>query len=118
MAMKTDEFSCGTKKREGRILAILSYITVIGFLIALLVNRRKKNLFAAFHIRQSFKLLMCSSVFLALFFIPYIELVAVVCLLILLVLWALSLLGAIDSKTKPAPIIGKILNGSNPDLDL
>ena len=38
---------------DGRVPAILSYITIIGTIIAYFLNNDKKNEFASFHIRQS-----------------------------------------------------------------
>jgi uncharacterized membrane protein len=38
--------------KEGKSLAILSYILILGPLIALSINADKKNQFASFHIRQ------------------------------------------------------------------
>lgn len=38
--------------KEGKSLAILSYILILGPLIALSVNAEKKNPYASFHIRQ------------------------------------------------------------------
>ncbi|MFB9057876.1 hypothetical protein ACFFU9_14110 [Mariniflexile ostreae] len=38
---------------EGKGLAIISYLTIIGTIIALFMNNDKKNNFAAFHIRQA-----------------------------------------------------------------
>lgn len=38
---------------EGKNNAILSYITIFGAIIALILNNDKKNAFASFHIRQS-----------------------------------------------------------------
>ena len=38
---------------EGRIPAIVSYITIIGTIIAFFMNNDKKNEFASFHIRQA-----------------------------------------------------------------
>lgn len=37
---------------EGRAIAIISYILIIGVLIALSMNSENKNRFASFHIRQ------------------------------------------------------------------
>jgi uncharacterized membrane protein len=37
---------------EGRTIAIISYILIIGVLIALSMNSENKNKFASFHIRQ------------------------------------------------------------------
>ena len=38
---------------EGRVPAIISYITIIGTIIAFFLNNDKKNKFASFHIRQA-----------------------------------------------------------------
>ncbi|MGB1450928.1 MAG: hypothetical protein ACPG7E_04370, partial [Marinirhabdus sp.] len=38
---------------EGKTIAIISYITFIGLIIAFVMNNEKKNSFASFHIRQS-----------------------------------------------------------------
>lgn len=37
---------------EGKTIAIISYITWIGTIIAFIMNNDKKNPFASFHIRQ------------------------------------------------------------------
>jgi uncharacterized membrane protein len=38
---------------EGKTNAIISYLTIIGTIIAYFLNNNKKNEFASFHIRQS-----------------------------------------------------------------
>lgn len=39
--------------KEGKTIAIVSYITIIGTLIAFVLNNNKRNSFASFHIRQA-----------------------------------------------------------------
>ncbi|MGZ0017882.1 DUF4870 domain-containing protein [Yeosuana sp. AK3] len=41
---------------EGKTTAIISYLTIIGSIIAILLNNDKKNPFASFHTRQAFGL--------------------------------------------------------------
>ncbi len=41
------------KIKEGKTIAIISYITIIGTVIAFVMNNEKKNSFASFHIRQA-----------------------------------------------------------------
>jgi hypothetical protein len=41
---------------EGKTAALISYIPVIGVLIAFFLNKDKRNYFASFHIRQTFGL--------------------------------------------------------------
>ncbi|WP_369695584.1 hypothetical protein [Flavobacterium alvei] len=38
---------------QGKNIAIVSYITIIGAIVAIFMNQDKKNSFAAFHIRQA-----------------------------------------------------------------
>ncbi|WP_034040234.1 membrane protein [Wocania ichthyoenteri] len=38
---------------EGKGLAIISYLTIIGTIIAYFMNNDKKNVFTSFHVRQS-----------------------------------------------------------------
>lgn len=37
---------------EGKTMSIVAYLTIIGSIIALIINNDKKNPFVAFHIRQ------------------------------------------------------------------
>lgn len=38
---------------QGKTIAIVSYITVIGWIIAVIMNQEKQNAFAKFHIKQA-----------------------------------------------------------------
>ena len=38
---------------EGKNIAIISYITIIGLIIAFVMNNDKKDAFASYHIKQS-----------------------------------------------------------------
>ncbi len=42
-------------KQKGKVMAIISYITIIGLAIAYFTNRDKDNKFVKFHIGQSFR---------------------------------------------------------------
>jgi|AP45_3_1055517.scaffolds.fasta_scaffold138202_2 uncharacterized membrane protein len=44
--------------KQGKTLAIVSYFTFVGVLIALIMNLEKKNPFTTFHIRQMFGLII------------------------------------------------------------
>ena len=39
--------------QNGKIIAIISYFSIIGLIIAFIMNQNKKNYFASFHIRQA-----------------------------------------------------------------
>ncbi len=44
--------------KQGKTLAIVSYFTFVGLIIALILNLEKKNPFTSFHIRQMFGLII------------------------------------------------------------
>ncbi len=44
--------------KEGKKLAVISYITFIGLIIAIIKNSEKRNPFTLFHIRQMFGLMI------------------------------------------------------------
>lgn len=92
--------------QEGKTMAIISYITVIGTLIAFIMNQNKHNHFASFHIRQSVGIFTIGLLvnFIQRFtnfgFLDMILGIAV------LVLWVIGLIGAIQGQEKPVPFLG------------
>ena len=88
------------KVEEGKTIAIISYITWIGLLIAFIMNNDKKNNFAKFHIRQVL-LLFLSSLLVP---IPIIGWIWGICLI---VLWIMGLVSAVNGEEKEVPLIGK-----------
>lgn len=91
---------------EGKTIAIISYITFIGTILALIMNNNKKNSFASFHIRQALGLALMQIItyglraYLGLGFIAW--LVGVV----IFVLIILGLLGALQGEEKKVPLLG------------
>lgn len=53
MNLENQNIQRSSNVEEGKTIAIISYITYIGLIIAIVLNNDKKNSFAAFHIRQS-----------------------------------------------------------------
>ncbi len=44
--------------KEGKTMAIVSYLTFVGLIIAIIMNLEKRNPFTLFHIRQMFGLMI------------------------------------------------------------
>lgn len=92
--------------KEGKTLAIVSYLTYIGTIIAFILNNEKKNEFASFHLRQAVGLgiiyllveiltaFSSHGIFKSSFYI------------FLLVLWFIGFIGAINGEYKKVPILG------------
>jgi uncharacterized membrane protein len=92
---------------EGKTNAIISYLTIIGTLVAFVLNNSKKNPFANFHIRQNIGLN-------ALYFInQYIIykhvswIIGAIVGVVIFVLWIIGLLGVLKGEQKMVPIFGE-----------
>ncbi len=96
---------------EGKTIAIISYLTLIGLIIAFVMNNDKKNDFASFHIRQSLGIFVISIIifvfFFILAFIVYIPFLSTIVNLCIVVLWVLGFIGAIQGEKKLIPVIGE-----------
>jgi uncharacterized membrane protein len=91
---------------KGQSAAMVSYLTIVGALIAMSMNSQEKNSFASFHIRQAFGVHL-------LYIITVLTLKDLldglsygVILLIYLFLWGHGFWNAIQGKMKLTPFIG------------
>lgn len=97
---------------EDRSVAILSYLTLIGFIVAVVLHSgNKKTALGAYHLRQALGLLItsiaagiCAAV---VGWIPILGWLAVLAIWAgLLALWVLGLMAAINGQQKPLPVLG------------
>jgi uncharacterized membrane protein len=103
-----------TQSMEGKSIAIISYITIIGWIVAYIMHGNNKSQLGAFHIRQSLFLMICgftTAIAQMLFvFIPFlgwlISMLLYFVLLGLFVLWIMGLIAAINGEEKPVPLLG------------
>lgn len=95
-------------KEQGKGVAIIAYLTIFGLLIAFILNNDKKNAFSAFHIRQSLGIGLTGIALGVIGFIPFIGwLISIFGSLLIVVLWIMGLINAINLKEEPVPILGK-----------
>ncbi len=93
---------------EGKTIAIIAYITIIGLIIAFIMNNDKKNSFAAFHIRQALGIGLFGLALGIVSYIPFIGwLISMLGSILILVLWIMGLISAINGERKPVPVIGE-----------
>lgn len=100
---------------EDRTVAILTYITIIGFIIAIVMHSSKKTALGAFHLRQGLGLLITGLVIwlpgMIISFIPVINFLMVLVWplvgISLFVLWIMGLLAAVNGQQKPMPVVGE-----------
>ncbi|AHF14731.1 DUF4870 domain-containing protein [Niabella soli] len=105
----------GINDNESKTIAVISYLTPIGWIIAYVMHHNNKSVFASYHLRQTLLLMLISlGVYVVqtmLLFIPYIgwliTLFSMVLNIGLLVLWVIGLIAAINGEEKPIPLIGE-----------
>ncbi len=91
-------------------MAIVSYITLIGLLVAFLVNSSKKNEFTSYHIGQSVRLflLAIANSVLGAILPDSLGLLTTLVAIGVLVLAILGIINAANGKAVPLPLIGNI----------
>mgnify|MGYP006169507651 CR=1 FL=1 len=95
------------KEIQGKDIAFLSYLTIIGLVIAFVMNAEKKHEFAKFHIRQSLGLFLTAVVFSFINIIPLIGwMIWFVGVFLLLYIWIKGLMNAINGKEVTLPFFG------------
>lgn len=97
---------------EDKTVAIVSYLTFIGFIVAVIMHGNNKTRLGTYHLRQTLGLLITG---LAIFFVSFI--LAIIPLLGwltsmalwigLFVLWLVGLIAAANGEMKPVPILGR-----------
>jgi uncharacterized membrane protein len=110
--MSTAETPPVTPVTEDRTVAILAYITIIGFIIAIVMHGSKKTALGAFHLRQVLGLFLTGVAFglcvIILAFIPFLGwLIIMLGWLSMLVLVIMGLVGAATGQMKPVPVLGQ-----------
>lgn len=96
---------------NGKLVAILSYCTLIGFIIAIVMHSSNKTRLGAYHLRQALGLVIfafgTSILFMLLAFVfwPLAFLSPLVSIFVLILL-ILGIVNAANEKEKPLPLIG------------
>lgn len=90
---------------EGKTIAIISYITFIGTIVAYFMNNDKKNSFAAFHIRQMIGLSILALIN-SLLIANFSSWASGIIGIFLFVLWIIGLIGAAQGEEKKVPLLG------------
>nr|WP_321234677.1 YtxH domain-containing protein [uncultured Psychroserpens sp.] len=84
---------------DGKNVAIIAHFTLIGWIIALVMNNGNKTEFGSFYIRQMLGLLLCSLV-------GIIPVLGLFLWLVVLIAWIMSLVSALGGKMQPTFLFG------------
>jgi uncharacterized membrane protein len=107
-----------------KTMGIVAYMTLIGWVVALVINNSKtgaEKQFTAFHLRQMLALLIlgfCVQIVnVPLAFIPILGwLLSIVLSLSVFVLWILGVVSAVNGEKKELPIIGPVIQSTLKNL--
>ena len=85
---------------QGKTVAIIAHLTLIGWVIALVMNNGNKSEIGSFYIRQSLGIMLISIVG---SFIPFVNILVWI---FVFVLWIMSIIGAFSGEKKPVFLLG------------
>lgn len=92
---------------EDKTVAIVSYLTLIGFIAAIVIHSNKKTRLGAFHLRQTLGFMITGFATAILAVIPIIGWIAIpIFWIFMLVCWVMGLIAAINGEMKPMPLVG------------
>jgi len=108
---------------EDKTVAIVSYLTLIGFIVAIIIHSNKKTKLGAFHLRQMLGFILtvfvgwiCVAVmmfvllfvlaFMKSFLLLLVPLIYFAFCVSLFVLWIMGLVAAVQGQMKPMPVVG------------
>ncbi len=97
-----------TVDNEGKNIAIIAYITIIGLIIAFVMNKEKKDPFAAYHIKQSLGLTLTGLALGLIGMIPILGwIINLVGIFVLFYMWVVGFMNALNGKERPIPFLGE-----------
>ena len=106
--MAPSEAAAATAATEDKTVAVVAYLTLIGFIAAIFLHQNRKTQLGAFHLRQVLGMALtgvAGSVCAAVPVLGWIVwfLVAIV----LLVFWIMGLISAVQGEMRPVPVLGE-----------
>lgn len=86
--------------KDGKNIALIGHLTLIGWIIALVMNNNTKSEFGSFYIRQVLGLGLTGLV------LSFIPILGWIVSLGIFVLWIMSLISALNGEKKLTPVLG------------
>ena len=92
---------------DDKTKSIVAHLTLIGWIIALVMNQTEKGPNTSFYLRQMLGLTILSVVAWLLVFTP-VPILSTILYIGIFILWILSLVGALSGEQKPLPVVGEM----------
>ena len=106
--METTVPSSESAATEDKTVAILCYITLIGFIAAIFMHQNHKTQLGAFHLRQVLGMVLTAAAGSVCGVVPVLGWVVwFVVVIVLFVFWVLGLLSAVRGEMRPVPVLGE-----------
>lgn len=90
---------------DDKTKSIVSHLTLIGWIIALVLNQNEKGPLTSFYLRQNLGLTLFW-VFGWVINFAHIPFLVMIWYVLIFILWLISLLGAVGGTEKPVPVVG------------
>lgn len=94
-----------TTSNPGKTTAIIAYLTIIGWIIAFIMNNKENNTFASFHIRQALGLMLTYFAVSILISLTGIWMLSVLYLVVFIFV-ILGIIAAVQEEEKTVPVLG------------
>ncbi len=96
-----------TEPEQNKAIGIIAYLTLIGLIVAFILNMEKKEAFGNFHIRQALGIVISGVALSFIMVVPFIGwALAMVGYLLVFVMWVFGIINAISGNMKPVPVLG------------
>lgn len=96
-----------TTEDNGKTVAIISYIFLIGWIIALIMNNNNRTALASYHVRQALGIMCVGAVLVILSGFLGFGFLSRIIQLLALAFWIIGLISAVQGEMKPVPLLGE-----------
>ena len=91
---------------DDKTKSIVAHLTIIGWVIALVMNQTDKGPNTSYYLRQMLGLTLVAIIGSLLFSFLPVPYLGTVWSVLIFILWVLSLVGALSGQQKPLPVVG------------
>ncbi len=92
---------------DDKTKSIVAHITLIGWIIALVMNQSDKGANTSFYLRQNLGLWLIAIAGTVVGMLT-LNIISTIISVAVLILWVISLLGALSGEQKPTPVVGEM----------
>ena len=100
-----------TSSDNGKTVAIIAYITVIGWIIALVMNNKDKTELGSYHIRQALGIFLVGIALAIINSFLNISMLAWIIQIGIIIFWILGFIGAVQGEKKTRSFIRSSISG-------